>query len=332
MKLIHLTSDDREALKHFVANHPHGSIEQSWDWGLLQTGIPGRPAFHVLAVEEEGQWIASSLVIRQIMGLKKTWLWCPRGPLLPENEEAQKAAWTLLKHGLKNLAKSHGDVFIRMEPGVASEEFWCLDEKTSSESYLPQDTLMLKLHHSEEFLLGQMTQKGRYNIRQAEKKGVYVRLSGAHGIPDFYDLLKETGERDGFHVHDKDFYIDFFDKLGDQAKLYMAYTATHEPIGGLLATHFGATATYYFGASSNHHRDQMAPYALQWFAIQTAKQEGFSHYDFLGIAPEGAAKHSLAGVTQFKTRFGGERVHYHGAQVMVIRPFWWGVYKTAKLF
>jgi lipid II:glycine glycyltransferase (peptidoglycan interpeptide bridge formation enzyme) len=52
----------------------------------------------------------------------------------------------------------------------------------------------------------------------------------------------------------------------------------------------------------------------------------------LGIAPADQPKHSLAGVTQFKTRFGGERIHYHGAQLMVIRPFWWGVYRVAKKF
>ena len=53
-------------------------------------------------------------------------------------------------------------------------------------------------------------------------------------------------------------------------------------------------------------------------------------YDFLGVAPEGESSHALAGVTQFKTRFGGQRLAYEKAQVFALRPVWWLLYKWAK--
>jgi lipid II:glycine glycyltransferase (peptidoglycan interpeptide bridge formation enzyme) len=174
-----------------------------------------------------------------------------------------------------------------------------------------------------------MTQKGRYNIKQAEKQGVTVREVGRAGVEDFYKLLEDTADRDAFAVHKANFYGDFLASL--RGKLYLAYQ-DDVVVAGILVTYFGEVATYYFGASSSMHRDSKAPYLLQWTAIQDAKKAGMRVYDFLGVAPEGDEQHAWAGVTQFKTRFGGKRVSYHAAQVFVFRPLWWFFYRLAKRF
>lgn len=325
---IHLfRSSERENYDAFVAAHPHGGVEQSWAFGELQTRIPGRPKFYALGVMDGDKIIASLLLIRQQMSRSKTWLWCPRGPLLPE--DGGEEAWAILRRSVQALAKEFGDVFVRIEPGVPREERFVPNGKRSKTRYLPGDTLILDLSLSEADLLAQMTQKGRYNIKQAAKEAVTVREAGLKGLSAFYEILKDTADRDGFALHKKDFYEDFL-KLLD-GKLYVAYK-DDEPVGGLLLASFGETATYYFGASSSAHRESKAPYLLQWTAIQDAKQAGMKVYDFLGIAPEGDNKHELAGVTQFKTRFGGKRVAYHDAQVFVYRPLWWLAYLLAKRF
>ncbi len=320
-----IRSEEQAIWDSFVAAHPHGGVEQSFEWGELQTRIPGRPAFYVLGVYEGDVLAGGMLVIRQEMSRGKTWLWCPRGPLLPT--ECAKDAWSALLKEVAGLAKKHGDVFMRIEPGVPVEEVFVVKGKAAENRYFPEHTLILDLMLSEEELLGQMTQKGRYNIKQAEKQGVNVQEVGADGVSDFYKLLADTADRDEFSVHKAHFYGDFLKSLN--GKLYLAQQ-DGEVVAGMLVTNFGETATYYFGASSSAHRDSKAPYLLQWTAIRDAKRAGMKVYDFLGIAPEGDEKHAWAGVTQFKTRFGGKRVSYHSSQVFVFRPFWWALYRLAK--
>ena len=52
--------------------------------------------------------------------------------------------------------------------------------------------------------------------------------------------------------------------------------------------------------------------------IQHAQKTGRKLYDFLGIAPEGQKKHHLAGVTFFKSRFGGEVMKLPDGCIMVL--------------
>lgn len=326
MQVQFLKASDQEELRAFVESHPQGSIEQTWAWGELQSTIPGRDEFFVLALREGEKLVASMLLIRQETGRGKTWLWCPGGPLLPKHDF--KPAWRHLRRAVHVFARKGGDMFLRIESRMPEAPDLKLG-RAVKESYLPRNTLLLDINRTEDTLLEQMKQKGRYNIKQAHKKGVYVKKESADALDDFYDLLEETAVRDGFCLHEKGFYKSFMEYLEGESHLYLAYQ-DHDVVGGLLATHFGDTATYYFGASSSLKRGSFAPYALQWFAIQEAKKAGIHWYDFLGIAPMDDKKHPLVGVTQFKTRFGGKRMTYDSARMIVYRPIWTLIYKLVK--
>ena len=333
-----LDSSHQKELDRFVATQAGSPIEQTWSWGELQTRLKGRPEFRAFAVvneeggEAKGAFLASLLVVRQEMGLGKTWLWAPRGPVLKAGLSGEESAeaWRLLLEACRNWARLHGDVFLRVEPGALPDDF-TLGGAPSRDEYLPSHTLTLDLGLSEKALLEQMAQKGRYNIKIAEKAGVAVRRGEEADLATFYAILGQTGARDGFGVHPLSFYQDFLRILGDAARLYVA-DFDGRIVGGMIVTLFGDTATYYFGASSNEDRKVMAPYLLQWHAMCEAKKEGFKTYDFLGIAPDGGAGegHALAGVTQFKTRFGGTRVNTCGAHVFVYRWFWWTMRQLVK--
>ncbi|MFA6024014.1 MAG: peptidoglycan bridge formation glycyltransferase FemA/FemB family protein [Candidatus Gracilibacteria bacterium] len=327
MNIRQLQIGDKERFNAMVAAHPYGSVEQSFEWGELQTRIPGRPAFFVFGVFEGDDLRGGMMVVRQVMGMGKTWLWCPRGPLLPA--EGSEEAWELLQGAAEALARADGDVFLRIEPGYPAERAPFFGGKTSAEHYLPQDSLLLDLSLSEADLLAQMTPKGRYNIKLAEKRGVTVRRGRPEEVSVFYALLMSTAERDAFFVHEEAFYADFLRVLGDRAHFYLAF-AEGEAVAGMLVTHFGSVATYYYGASGATHREKKAPYLLQWFAMREAKKAELKLYDFLGVAPEGDERHVLSGVTQFKTRFGGVRVQYTEARVFVYRRLWWWIYRVAK--
>lgn len=312
MEIRQIKQYDRKIYDVFVEKN--GSIEQSFEWGDLQCSIPGRPEFYVFAAFVEKKIVGSILVIRQEMGFGKTWLWAPRGPVLKDAE-----SWPFLREACTGM----GDLYLRIEPGVPVDEKFLVFEKEAGEGYMPEDTLMIDLDVSEKEILEQMAQKGRYNIKIAEKAGVKIKKNC--DFDEFYQILLETSERDGFKVHSKEFYSKI------PAIFYGAFFED-KLISGIFVTYFGETATYYFGASSNSHREVMAPYLLQWAAIKDAKLAGMKKYDFLGVAPEGDVKHSLAGVTQFKTRFGGKRVKYHKARIIIFRPFWTYLVAFAKKF
>jgi len=192
----------------------------------------------------------------------------------------------------------------------------------------PEHTLTIDLMQSEEDILKNMKQKGRYNIKMAKKNNVEV--SQSDDVSEFYELVQETTDRDGFSGHPQEVYKHMIDAFGDDGLLLLAKYEDKIIAGGIFLFCDGA-CTYYYGASSNQHRNVMAPYAVQWEAIREAKKRGCSWYDFLGIAPENASKdHQLFGVSRFKGRFGGIRKIYAPAFEVVHRRWWDMFFRMAR--
>ena len=82
----------------------------------------------------------------------------------------------------------------------------------------------------------------------------------------------------------------------------------------------GRTAAYAFGASSDQHRNLMAPHAAQWAAMQWAKAHGFERYDLWGMADPGDPADAMAGVHRFKLGFNPDLVTYPGAFDATLQP------------
>lgn len=141
-----------------------------------------------------------------------------------------------------------------------------------------------------------MKPKGRYNIRLAEKKGVVVEEVEGNDetISTFFHLMQETTTRDHFSGNTKEYYLYFMEQVPG-ARLYLA---KHEDIAisAGIFVFFEDVAIYYYGASTSReeYRNLMAPYALQWKAIQDAQASGIRWYDFLGVATPGDSSSHLA--------------------------------------
>jgi lipid II:glycine glycyltransferase (peptidoglycan interpeptide bridge formation enzyme) len=227
---------------------------------------------------------------------------------------------------LQKIAKQENAIFTLIENYKATKQ----NPKKFFREITPRHTLIIDLSKSEDEILKDMHQKGRYNIRLAEKKGLTIKEEKTSN--NFYKILEATGKRDGFYINPQKHYEAFLNVLGkkNKAKLFMAYL-NDEPIAGILNTYIGNTATYFYGASSNKHRNLMAPYLLQWHAIKEAKKRGFKYYDFLGIADPQKPKDPLKGVTQFKTKFGGEHIKWKQSKVIVHKPLHYFGLKLKRL-
>ena len=185
----------------------------------------------------------------------------------------------------------------------------------------PEATRIIDLASSEEDILKQMKQKGRYNIGVARKHGIIVQQT--EDVDAFHRLLKQTGERDQFGIKPLSHYKRLLQSIPGSFLLlaYPSHRNAAEAIAGLLAVIYGKKGIYYYGASAYEHRALMAPYLLQWEAMQYCKAHGCTQYDLLGVAPEGSGDdHAWAGITSFKEKFGGTLIPYPPEQQIILRP------------
>ncbi|MCR4940631.1 MAG: peptidoglycan bridge formation glycyltransferase FemA/FemB family protein [Treponemataceae bacterium] len=218
------------------------------------------------------------------------------------------------------------EIYLSMYKKINSKK---ITLKKSLTDVQPPDTVLLPLDKSEEELLAKMKPKWRYNIRLAEKKGVTVKPLGAEGIDAFYSVFMETAARDKIAVHAKDYYRSLLELSSKGQKIKTTlYIAEHEGdvLAGIITLFTETEAVYLYGASSDHKRNLMPAYLLQWTAIKDAKAFGSKVYDFYGIPPTDDENHPMHGLFRFKTGFGGNIVHRVGSLDMPLKAATYKVY------
>lgn len=182
---------------------------------------------------------------------------------------------------------------------------------------LPSNTIFMNLKNDDDMLLGKMKAKTRYNINLATRKGVRIRSLGLESIDLWYDLYRQTAERNNFFLHDISYFkIVLSARASDTlspASVYLLVAEVEEiPLAAMFLVISANRGTYLYGASATENRNYMATYALQWRAMQVAREKGCTEYDFFGIAPQADPSHPMYGLYRFKSGFGGEVYHRLG--------------------
>lgn len=168
----------------------------------------------------------------------------------------------------------------------------------------------------------------RNRIRKASKKGVAVKICSKDKIDDFCELMNQTGQRDGFNVRPKSYFLNILKFLGDDARLYMAYY-NGKPVAGAIAIRSSFNVMkYQYGASSNANRNLYASYLIQWEMIKWGKECGCKVYDFGGISGDFTNKSNPHyGLYRFKQGFGGYSKEFVGEFDFVINKSVYHLYK-----
>ncbi|MCX6733816.1 MAG: peptidoglycan bridge formation glycyltransferase FemA/FemB family protein [Candidatus Peregrinibacteria bacterium] len=342
----------------FVKLQPLGSLYQTSVWEHFQKQIPGKGKSWMCIVtdpKKNNHILGGGLIILHSLPFNLSWLECPRGPVF-DVTHASAFSPSELEYFFQNfleqvqeIADANRAVFLRMDPPMTTSNISLVEGynnlteklqfKPAHASYFPQTTLTIDLTQTPEEILKQMKSKGRYNIKLAEKHGITIERintrTNKEAIVQFYNLIEQTAKRDNFFAHNLAYYESMLEALGESATLFMAYNK-QKPVAGLIATYFADTTTYYYGASSYSDRPLMAPYLLQWHVMLDARSQGYKTYDLLGIAnidqktgtPD--TSHPLAGVTDFKTKFGGTILSYLPAKELVYMPIWYWIIKMRK--
>jgi len=332
------------------------SFLQSAMWGEFKSRFDWTAVAFEINWEKDAQK-TPLLVLSRRLAPGFSFAYVPWGPELPDgfqNDLRPKALGELALK-LKPLL-SNNAFFIRFEPPWYDEDgaapskdedasFFSRGFLRAAATVQPPDTVIINLKVPCDEILAAMKPKWRYNISLAEKKGVLVNhadgvhLDSTQELETFYSLLKETAERDGIAIHSFNYYKTLFEvcagrsKNGENLTLRL-YTAVHEgdTLAAIVVLFRGKYATYLYGASSNIKRNLMAPYALQWKAMQDAKEAGCQYYDLFGIPPDDDPNHPMAGLYRFKTGFGGQIVHRPGSWDYPYKKAVYSLFNVAEAF
>jgi len=115
---------------------------------------------------------------------------------------------------LKDVLKKKNVIFFQIEP---IEDISCIQWVTQDRGFfryrrfITRQTRVLYLENTTDTLLSDMHEKGRYNIRLAEKRGVIVKkVSLTSEVVDIWmNLLNDTTDRDGFSHNNRRYYESF---------------------------------------------------------------------------------------------------------------------------
>lgn len=216
------------------------------------------------------------------------------------------------------------------------------------EDVQPEYRQWIFLDKSEDELLKEMKPKGRYNINLAKKHELKVEWGiNDQSIRALFNLYSQTAKRADFNGRN----LAYFQKLAqvlkeNEAGDIIIVSKNSEPLSALLLSFYGGVCSYLYGGSGGD-RSLMAPYLAHWEAITEAKKREMKIYDLLAIAPPepsandelktenwklktAARPHPHAGLTRFKTQFGGQSVRLLGSWDLVHSPIWYGLYRLAE--
>ncbi len=314
-----LTDDDRE-WDAFVASHPNGSLLQTTSWARLKNRFGWRS--QRVWLRRDGRLVAGAqmLVRSAVFGLINV-AYVPHGPLVDWADGEQVS---ILLNQLDFAAYEQRAALLKIEPLVWQTDLpqsqWetiCQEQGCipTGDTIQPPRTIVVDLRPAEEEILARMKQKTRYNIRISAKKGVVVRRGSAREMDDFVALMNLTADRNEFGIHRPDYYRMAYDLFAPEQAALMIAEYQGQPLSALMVFAQGKRAAYLYGASSDKERQRMPNYAVQWAAMQWAREQGCTEYDLWGVPdrPEeeleaNFRKNSdgLWGVYRFKRGFGGQ--------------------------
>lgn len=329
------TDADAARWDAFLAAHPRASFLQSWTMGEVYRDI-GQEPVRVLA-EDGGNVVAVCQAIH-VPARRGKHLAVMYGPVGRSYD-----AGAALLDALRREARARGCSFVRASPfsPAAESDRWTA-AFDAQRIHAVRSPLHLLAEHvwylpldgaTEESLLAGMRKTTRNLVRRAEKDGVTVRASTdpLRDVEHFVRLHDETRKRHKFTPYTNAFFraqVKRFAPRGE-CTVYMAEYQGQVIAASIHMHAFGETS-YHHGASDSAHAKVPASYLVQWTAIRDALKRGDRTYNFWGIAPmkptddggrEIADKsHPFAGVTLFKTGFGGELLDLVHCMDLPLRP------------
>lgn len=300
--------------KKISKNHTEANFLQSPRYGKMNELLGEK-----VITEDFGGKGHALMIVRDAKRGK--YLEIPCGPLLDWGDA--KAVKSVFER-IAEIAKEEKCVFVRVRPQLINtpENIKILKNLGLVESPMhlaAEHTVMVDLTSSEDEMLAKMRRQTRYEVRRADKLGIVVTHDNSEKIfEEFHQVQAETAKRQNFVPPSLKTLMAEREAFGNNATIYIAKTAEGEEIAYGLVIRDCLEGDYYEAASTPLNRKMPGAYALLWQAMKDLKKDGYKRFNLWGIAPPDQPNHRYAGVTTFKTGFGGEVVEYVPAHDLVI--------------
>ncbi|MBQ3296442.1 peptidoglycan bridge formation glycyltransferase FemA/FemB family protein [Candidatus Saccharibacteria bacterium] len=296
-----------------VKKYPEANFLQSPEYGRMNEILGSK----VIYDNFDGKGFATMVVRNAKRG---RYLEIPCGPLI-DWEDKSVAREVLDK--ISEIAAKEKCVFVRIRPQLTAtaENLQILSGlgfKKSPMHLAAEHTVILDLTRSDEEMLASMRRQTRYEVRRGVKMGLTVSRDNSEEIfREFHAVQAETARRQNFVPPSLKTLLAEREAFSDKIWIYKVINE-NEPVAYGLIVGSGLEADYYEAASTLLNRKLPGAYMLLWQAMRDLKKDDYERFNLWGIAPAGQPHHRYAGVTTFKTGFGGEVVEFVPAHDLVI--------------
>lgn len=296
---------DKEQWDEYILD-AGGHPLQLWAWGQVKAGH-GWKAERFFIYDEDTIIGAAQMLVRKLPLPLRAFAYIPRGPIVEGSRRNE--VLTLLADKAK---RDHHAVTLSIEPDTLNEtppDGWL----HATNKILAAETILLDLDKSESDLLADMAKKTRQYIRKSSADVQVKRVSKAEDIEVCLDIYRQTAQRAGFNLHDRQYYRDIQQQMRDHAPLFVAYQGEN-PVAFLWLAISERTAYELYGGVTEEGQALRANYALKWHAIKKVKEWGLTRYDFGGLV--------AGGVSNFKQGWASEVTQFSGTFDKPLSPLY----------
>lgn len=327
--LIREIRKEEKHLHNSVIKHPL----QSWQWGDFRA-TTGVKVERIGCFKDGHPHHSLQVTFHPLPLIGKTVGYFPKGFLPNENQLA----------ALKQLAKKHNALFIKLEPNIAApadqpsnhteiKKFLQNNDCQPGRPLFTKHTYQLDLTPAQEELFANLSSKTRYNVRVAYKKGVQIfENSTQEGLEQYIKILEETTTRQQFYAHTPEYFRKMWKSLGSTGMMRI-FNAVYEDkiLVSWIMFVFNNTLYYPYGASRNIHREVMASNLMMWEMILFGQREGLTSLDMWGsLGPNPDKKHPWFGFHRFKKGYGGKLVEFVGTYDLIMDHPTYKIFRIAE--
>ena len=276
-------------------------IEQTATWAAYQATIEGRMPWGCVALEEDGRTLALiSLIDYETHGYH--YLRANHAPVWAEqpSEATEAAAIDALAAHVRG--RDRKQKFMRIS--ILHE----LESTTPVLSGIPYDnTVVIDVTGGDEEILARMKPRGRRDVRKALRESPVTCADetdrAASDFSEYYAVMVETAQRDGFNPAPQSDYEDMIRLLGpDHCRVFAGRDEKGRVVTWSIVTINGTRAVRYYGASLNETMRQHVTDKLVYFeCCDLGANKGCLDYDMMAIGSDFSPK--LLGLNEFKTKF-----------------------------
>ena len=279
-------------------------IEQTSAWAELESTIPGRSQWGCFEVfdEKDADKTVALVTFADYLTHGYHYLRSHHGPVYVAGDPTPELESQVLAAISSYVRRRDRKVsFIRL--AVKAD----LPETSPVLSGIPYDhTVIIDVTGGDEEILSRMKPRGRRDVRKALREAPVTCADetdeAARDFSPYYDVMVETGARDGFRPAPMSDYQDMMRILGpSRCRLMAGRDQDGRVVTWSLITISGTRAVRYYAASRNETMRQHVTDKLLYFECCELGRIGCLDYDLMAIGSDFSP--ALMGLNEFKTKF-----------------------------